>query len=204
MHGKVLAAGRHLQVHGVVALHALHVGRSHGAREERVFTVGFHAASPSRVAEDVDVRAPEGQSCVASVVSVAARHDILRAAFGGNGIADAFHQCRIERGSEADGLRKDRGPAVSAHAVQSFVPPVVRLYAEPWDARRLVHHLRNFLFERHLGDDVPRLLLKILGRRLRFGRHGGHEEQTDHCKKVLSHDYLRVFAIFCSISMMRC
>ena len=38
--------------------------------------------------------------------------------------------------------------------MQSFVPPVVLRDAEPRNRRRGVHHLRDFLFERHARDEI--------------------------------------------------
>ena len=129
VHGVVLAAGRHLQVDGVIALHAAHEGAAHGAGEEGVLAPGLHATPPARVAEDVHVRAPERKARIARVVLVAAGHHILGSRLGGNGVANLLHRLGVERGGQADGLGEDGGASAAAHAVQALVPPVVGLDA---------------------------------------------------------------------------
>src|SRR6185437_8733411 len=52
----------HGEVVGVGALHACDEGDGHAACEEWVFTIGFLAAAPARVAEDVNVGCPEGEA----------------------------------------------------------------------------------------------------------------------------------------------
>ncbi|MNJ01269.1 hypothetical protein D3C73_1608490 [compost metagenome] len=56
VHGQVLGGGVELAVHRVIALQAVHEGHAHAGGEVRVLAVGFLAAAPSRVTEDVDVR----------------------------------------------------------------------------------------------------------------------------------------------------
>ena len=55
---------------------------------------------------------------------------------------------RVEGGSEADGLRKLRG-AVAHDAVQRLAPPVVGGHVEPGNGARLIHQLRDLLFQLH-------------------------------------------------------
>src|SRR6185295_16361599 len=80
--------------------------------------------------------------------------------------------------------------------MQSFVPPVVLRNDEPWNCRRRIHHLRDFLLERHTRDQIVNALFKwefwIEVRRARIGfgclsRCGRNDEQQakhdcDHTK----------------------
>ena len=88
MHRIMLSAGCHFQIERVVSLHSLHVGGAQCACEKRVFSVSFHAPTPSWVAEDVDVWRPKCKPCVASIVVVALRNVVFCAAFCGNCVAN--------------------------------------------------------------------------------------------------------------------
>ena len=66
MHGVVLGCRDDLQVMGIVPLHARNERDAHAAGEIGIFSVGFLAASPTRIPEDVDVRRPVRQSCGAA------------------------------------------------------------------------------------------------------------------------------------------
>ena len=59
VHGEVLGRGDDAVVLRIVALHAGDEGDAHARGEERIFAVGFLAAAPARIAEDVDVGRPE-------------------------------------------------------------------------------------------------------------------------------------------------
>ena len=73
VHGKVFGAGQQLaigaytQVFAVVAhtLQSAHHCQSHFSSEVGVFTIGLLSASPTWVAEDVDVWCPERQTLIA-------------------------------------------------------------------------------------------------------------------------------------------
>ena len=138
---KVFAAGSHFQVYGVVALHTPYEGTAHRSREEGVFTPCLHTPSPARIAQDIDIRAPEGQSCIAGIVAVFTCNAIFGTCLRSYGIAYLLYQFRMECRRQSYGLWKYRSPAVAPHAVQAFVPPVIGFYAQSLDAWSLVHHL---------------------------------------------------------------
>ena len=79
---------------------------------------------------------------------------MLGARFGRDAIGDAKHQVGIPGCRKSYGLRKDRRDAGTGHAVQALVPPVVSRDVQACDGGRAVDHLRDFLFERHAGDQV--------------------------------------------------
>ena len=106
---------RHRQhVIRVVALQSLDERHAKRAAQERVFAVGFLAAAPARVAEDVDVRRPERQPAEPFGVAVVFGGVIveLRAAFNADDVCFLMKQRRIPRGRHADGLRENRRIAV--------------------------------------------------------------------------------------------
>ena len=82
MNGKVLWCGHHARMAGIVALHSRNEGDAHPARQKRVFPVGLLAASPARIAKDIDVRRPECQTEELFALVLANRLVIFGARFG--------------------------------------------------------------------------------------------------------------------------
>ena len=62
VHGVVLRRGDDFQVMGIVPLHARNERDAHAAGEIGIFSVGFLAAAPTGIPEDIDVRRPVRQS----------------------------------------------------------------------------------------------------------------------------------------------
>ena len=71
---------RCFEIFGMIALQALHKRRCHLTGKERVFAPGFLSAPPARIAENIHIWRPEGQSLILIGISIAAqaRHDIWR------------------------------------------------------------------------------------------------------------------------------
>ena len=155
----MLRAGGGLQVERVVSLDAFYIGRAERSGEERVFSVGLHAAAPPGIPEDVHVGRPEGKPREAAVVLHLAGLVEFGPAFIGDDVADLPDQFRIEGGAQADGFGEDGGAAVAGHAVQGLVPPVVRLDTQPLHTGRAVHHHADLLVQGHPGDHLGRLLV---------------------------------------------
>jgi len=197
VHGVVLGRGDGFQVAGIIPLHAPHEGHAHAAGEIWVFAVGFLAASPPGVAEDVDVGRPVSEPGGASRqrrqrFGAGRRWPRLRvvvfgARLGGDHVGHALHQRRIPGGGEADGLREHRGTPLH-HAVQGFVPPVVGRHAQALDGGRGALHLQHLLFQRHARDQVcgparrGQLRVEVgLGPALLHGHPGGYQcRQGEH------------------------
>ena len=59
VHGIMFGRGDHPVICGIVALQAGDERDAHAPGEERIFAIGFLAASPARIAKDVDVGRPE-------------------------------------------------------------------------------------------------------------------------------------------------
>ena len=85
VHGEVLGRGVDLAVLRIVTLHRLHERDTHSRGEERIFAVGFLAAAPAGVAENVDVGRPEGEALVALALPAAGELLMLGAAFVADG-----------------------------------------------------------------------------------------------------------------------
>ena len=154
VHRIVLGAGRDFQVAPVAPLQAFDEGHSQATGEVGVFAVGFMAAPPARVAEDVDVRAPEGQSQAHDAVVQTARRVVLGAGFVGYGLPDPVHERGIPRCRQTDGLGKDSGLAGTGHSVQALVPPDIPGDPQAPDRRGVVPYLRDLLFECHASQQV--------------------------------------------------
>lgn len=74
-----------------VALNAFYIGRAHAARQVGILAVGFVAAAPARVAENIDVGCPECQPLVQAAVILFPGGVVLGAALGGRNIANFLH-----------------------------------------------------------------------------------------------------------------
>src|SRR6202012_3525283 len=104
---EVFAGGDRFGVLGVIALHAGDEGYAHAAGEVRVFAVGLLAAAPAWVAEDIDIRRPEGEAVEDTVVAFLLGVIVLGAGFGGDDVAHRVQHLRVPGGGHADGLRED-------------------------------------------------------------------------------------------------
>ena len=156
MDGEVLGAGMCLQ-HGRVErpLQAPDHGHAELSGQVGILPVGFHAAAPARVAEDIDVGRPERDALVPVGHAVGQALAVFHAPVVANGRKDFFDQRLVERGRHADGLREGGRLTVARHAVQRFVPPVVGLDAESLHTAVVVPHQGGFFFQAHLGDQAP-------------------------------------------------
>src|SRR5262249_17313077 len=103
---EVLRRRDDLQVAGVVALQALDIGDADARSQIWVFAESLHAAPPARVAEDIDVRAPEGQPLVAASVVLPRELVVLRTRLGRDHVGDAANEFLVPRRGQSDGLRE--------------------------------------------------------------------------------------------------
>ena len=154
VHGKVFAGCDCLRMFGVGALHSGDESRPELACEKRVFAVGLLAASPSWIAEDVDIRRPVGDPVENATIAFTPCLIELRASLIGDHVAHLAQDFRIPRRSNTDRLRKYGRSAGARNAVQCLVPRLVFGDAEPRDSRCPVFELRRLLFERHPADEI--------------------------------------------------
>ncbi len=187
VHREVLTGGDGAQMLEVVALHSADEGDAEAAGEERVFAVGFLAAAPARIAEDVDVGRPEGESIEDAVIAFALGLVVFGAGFRGNDVAHAADHSRIPGGGHADGLRKDSCISGACHAVKGFVPCLVVGNAEAGNGGCPVFELRRFFIQRHAADQVVGTFLRReicveVGRFLCGGACGKYGEVTSEMK----------------------
>lgn len=159
VNGVVFGSGNGFEVARVVALKAGDESDAKTSGEERIFAIGFLAASPTRIAEDVDVGGPEGETVVASSIVVEDGVVVFAASFGGDGVGDAVEEVGVPCGGEADGLREDGGRAGASDAVEAFVPPVIGGDVETRDGGSDVLHLGDFFFEGETGDQIVDALI---------------------------------------------
>ena len=159
VHRVVLRRGDGLEIAGIVALHPRDERDAHRARQRRVLAVGFLAAAPARVAEDVDVGRPERKALVDVVLLPRAPAVVHRAGLVRDGRGRPVYQVGVPGGGEADGLREGRGPAGTRHAVERLVPPGERGNPQPLDRARALDHQRGLLVERQAPDEVVHALV---------------------------------------------
>ncbi len=156
---EVLRGGDHLEGLRILALQPFDERHTHDRAQVRVLAVGLLPAAPAWVAEDVDVRRPEGEAGVKLAHPAAQRFVVLGTRFVRDGVGHLSHQLDVPRGCHADGLRKNRGDARAGDAVQALIPPAVGGDAQTLDRGRIVDHLRDLLLQGHPGDEVVYALL---------------------------------------------
>ena len=104
--GEVFWGGDGAEVFGVSALETADELVAEGCGEGGIFAVGFLAASPAWVAEDINIRRPDGEPEVDGVEVIAEGLVIFCAGLGGDDGADLVEEGRIPGGGHADGLRE--------------------------------------------------------------------------------------------------
>ena len=173
MHREVFRSGNRFQIDGFVPLQAGDEGNAETPGQVGVLAIGFLAASPARIAEDIDIGGPNRKTAVPVGGTIGMhRGVILGAEFRANDLADLVHQRLVESGSHANRLRKHGRVSGASDTVQALVPPVVLRDTEPRYGARRVAKLRDFLLQRHLRHQVADALLDgQLG--IQIGRFSG-------------------------------
>ena len=154
--GKMLAAGGDLQVFSV-SLEAFDEADAQTGGQIGILAVGFVTAAPPRIAENVDIRAPNRQPLIDIPVAVGALAVIFRTGLPGNCGGDFFLEILVEDGGQADGLGENGGRSGAGNPVEHFIPPVVGGNTEPRDGRRVVFQLGSFFLNRHFCDQFSGL-----------------------------------------------
>ena len=199
VHGKMLGTGHGLQVMRVVALQTVHHGHAHLACQVGVLTVGLLSASPTRVAEDVDVGCPIGEAIVLGHIALPEAFVEEGTPLGAGHVAHAAECLGVEGGSHTDGLRKHGDLFLGAgHTVERLVPPVVGRNAQPLNGRGIVLHQFHLFLQGEAGDEVIHSLLDgefgvaegiAGGRLLRHSTRVDATQQDKACKQfLLFHD----------------
>ena len=154
VNGIVFRSGNGLEVMEILALKAGDKSDAESCGEEGIFAVGFLPASPARIAKDVDVGGPEGETVVAAGVVVESSVVIFGTGFGGDDAGDTVEEIGIPGGGETDGLRENGSDAGARDAMEAFVPPVVGGDVETRDGGSDVLHLGDFFFEGEAGKEI--------------------------------------------------
>ncbi len=136
VHCKVLGSGQSLHILASArALQPVDHGHTHARSQIRVLAISLLAASPARVAEDVDIGGPERQALI--TIDMAALSEAVE--FRAGLVAD-YIECLadgrvVKRRSHADGLREHSRKPRSGNTVQSLAPPVELRDTQPRDSR---------------------------------------------------------------------
>ena len=125
VHSEMLDAGESFIAAIDLLLQPFHAGGAHAGSEVRVFTVGFHAASPARIPENVDVRCEKSKSGIIIVLSGFLGTEIFQSGFVSHHAEHFLHGVVVEGGRQCYGHWIDRGETVARHTVQRLVPPAV-------------------------------------------------------------------------------
>ena len=168
-----------LVVGGIIALHSFHESDAQTAGEKWIFTVCFLAASPARIAKDVDIGRPEVEPVIDAVDTFTQRFAIFRASLGADGRSNLAHERNVPSRSETNRLGEDGRIARTSDSMQTFAPPVVFGHVQPWNGDRMILHLGDLLFQGHLADQCVNPALGI--RRGNMSRNLRSKSQSEHC-----------------------
>ena len=118
MYGKMLGTSVQLVILlAVGTLQSAYDRHAHLSGQVGILSIGLLSASPARVAEDVDVGRPYGESLITFQFALAAEGSVLGAGFVGDSSKYVVEQVAIERGSHTDGLREYSGKSGASYAV---------------------------------------------------------------------------------------
>ena len=163
----VLYTSMGLVILAVIGLHGADGGSAHHAGEIRVLAAGLLAASPPRVTEDIDVRAPERKALVPDAACGLGHSEAMMVGSipGGtclvrDGGVDLELLRLVKSSCKADGLREN-GRARAADTVAGLAPPVVGGDAETVDRDRAVHHQAHLLLRSQQRDKILNPLVDI-------------------------------------------
>src|SRR5258708_16905587 len=137
------------KVFGICPLDALDELSREGAGKVRIFSQRLLAASPSRIAENVDVWGPECQAVVPAGVSLPLGLVITRPRLGPDSLAFSMKQPRIPGGGHTNGLREHGGFSAACYAMQCLAPILVGGNSESGDGGRIILHPAQLLIEGH-------------------------------------------------------
>ena len=163
VNSKMLGSSHKFEIFWIITLQPFDKRNSHSGSEKRIFTVGFHTASPARITKNIDIGCPESQSLINSPFSTMRVIIVFSAGFVRNGISYVEHHRIVPHGSHPDCLRKNRGQSRACHTMQTFVPPVVGRNAQSTDFRRIIAHQLHFFFERKFRYQITGTFFKTQG-----------------------------------------
>src|SRR4051812_21313581 len=158
----MFSTGGGLQVLWIVALQTTYKRPTQHGGQIGVFTICLLSPPPTRISENVDVRRPVCQTKVAFGRSML----FYRFVMDGPTFQCPLPCHRLKR----SGIPCSRhGNSLwiygglkggSCHAMQDFVPPVVRRNAQSFNGRRMIQHLPYFFFKRHAAYQIVYPLLE--------------------------------------------
>ncbi len=179
----MLRRGDDLRALGIGALQAADEGDAHRRGQDGILAIGFLAASPARIAEDVDVGGPavEPGSDMPDPPGFA-RERVEPADLGADRACYRLDERRIEAGGQTDRLgeigRRDR----PQRAVERFRPPVIGRNVEPRDCGRDVEQLGQLLVRAKLRDERGGHDRGLVGR-VRAGLRSDRGRDEHHRKR---------------------
>src|SRR5260370_10228138 len=102
---KVFWRGHGLQIFRIITLETGHERDADSRSQVRVLAVRFLPASPARIAKDIDVGRPDGQSPIPVRGTITANaRVVLGAKLSADGVRDLVDQRRIELAVQSDAL----------------------------------------------------------------------------------------------------
>ena len=152
MHRKMLRACRGLKVFAI-SLKPPDKSDPQRSSQVGILTVGFLPSPPSGIAEDVDIRRPEGKALVDIPVAECTVSIVFRASLCRDHITDLPQQLFIKGCPHSHRLGKAGCRTCPGNAVQTLVPPVIGRDSQTCDLRRIIPELAHFFSNRHFRHE---------------------------------------------------
>ena len=134
VHGIVLGASMCLVIFpGTITLQAFHYGQSHQRGQIRVFTISFHAPSPTRITVYINIRSPKRQSFVTIPFTLTLKIMVFGTGFIRYDTEGFMNRLIIKSGGKSYRLRKNSCFPGACHSVQCFIPPVICRYSKAFN-----------------------------------------------------------------------
>ena len=142
----------------------LNICHAQSRSQHRILPVGLMSPSPARIAEDIDIGSPEGQSLINIMIFMLLRLLILGATLHCDRLTDLLQQLRIKGCSQTDRLWKHGRPAGSCHSMQRLIPPIIRRNSQSRDRRSIISQLGCRLLHCHPVYQPAGLFHRFLSR----------------------------------------
>src|SRR5262249_43542491 len=140
----------HAEILRIISLQSCHKRDTHASSQKRIFAVSFLPASPSWIAEYIDIRRPEIESLHDVPPSCSNGLLVFRPSLSPDDNRHLVNERIVKSSRQAHGFRKNCGRTSISNTVERFAPPVISWDPEIGDSPRLIDQLLGLLLQTHV------------------------------------------------------
>ena len=160
VHREMLGTGSCFQVLGILSLNALDKFHAQPAGEIGILSIGFLAAPPTGIPEDIDVGTPKSEPLIDIPIFLRSIGVVFCASLCRDHFSYFMHLLPVKHGGQTDGLGEDRSGAGAGHPVKRLVPPVVGRNPQALYSCAVIGQLAGLFIQCHPGNQILCPLLK--------------------------------------------